>query len=83
MAEAENRHRLFNFFDQRLKEYDKFQSVVLKISEFGLVQMTRKRSGKTLVQTLTNTCPTCMGSGFIKSVPTEAYAILRKLRVAL
>jgi len=83
MAEVENRHRLFNFFDQRLKEYDKFQSVVLKISEFGLVQMTRKRSGKTLVQTLTNTCPTCMGSGFIKSVPTEAYTILRKLRITL
>jgi ribonuclease G len=83
MAEVENRHRLFNFFDQRLKERDKFQSVVLKISEFGLVQMTRKRSGKTLVQTLTNTCPTCMGLGFIKSVGTEAYTILRKLRVAL
>lgn len=83
MAETENRHRLFNFFDQRLKEYDKFQSVVLKISEFGLVQMTRKRSGKTLVQTLTNTCPCCVGSGFIKSVPTEAYTILRKLRVSL
>lgn len=83
MAEVENRHRLFNFFDQRLKERDKFQSVVLKISEFGLVQMTRKRSGKTLVQTLTDTCPTCMGSGFIKSVPTDAYAILRKLRVSL
>jgi ribonuclease G len=83
MAEVENRHRLFNFFDQRLKEHDKFQSVVLKISEFGLVQMTRKRSGKTLVQNLTNTCPTCMGLGFIKSVGTETYTILRKLRVAL
>lgn len=83
MAEVENRHRLFNFFGQRLKEHDKFQSVVLKISEFGLVQMTRKRSGKTLVQTLTNTCPVCMGSGFVKSVGTETYTILRKLRVAL
>ena len=45
--------------------------------------MTRKRSGKTLVQTLTNTCQCCYGSGFIKSVATETYAILRKLRLAL
>jgi ribonuclease G len=83
MAEAEHRHRLFNFFDQKLKERDKFQSVVLKVSEFGLVQMTRKRSGKTLVQTLTDTCPMCMGYGFVKSAPTQTYAILRKLKIAL
>lgn len=83
MAEAENRQKLFNFFGARLKERDKFQSVVLKISEFGLVQMTRKRSGKTLVQTLTETCPTCTGSGFIKSVSTQAYEIMRKLHIAL
>lgn len=82
MAEIENRHRLFNFFEQKLKERDKFQSVVLKISEFGLVQMTRKRSGKTLVQTLTDTCPTCMGLGFVKSNLTQAYLILRKLHLA-
>ncbi len=83
MKESESRHKLFNFFDQRLKDHDKFQSVVLKVSEFGLVQMTRKRSGKTLVQALTDTCPLCTGSGFVKSVPTESYAILRKLHLAL
>lgn len=83
MAEAESRNKLFAFFEQTLREHDKFQSVVLKISEFGLVQMTRKRSGKTLVQTLTDTCPTCKGSGFIKSVGTESYTILRTLKVML
>ena len=52
-----NRQKVFSFFEKVLKERDKFQSVVLKISEFGLVQMTRKRSGKTLVQQLTSACP--------------------------
>ena len=42
--------------------------------------MTRKRSGKTLVQQLTDDCPTCRGSGFIKSLQTECYSILRKLK---
>jgi ribonuclease G len=80
MAMASNRQRLFKFFEKVLKEEDKFQSVVLKVSEFGLVQMTRKRSGKTLVQQLTHDCPTCHGSGFIKSLQTECYSILRKLK---
>jgi len=77
MAIAANRQKVFSFFEKILKERDKFQSVVLKISEFGLVQMTRKRSGKTLVQQLTNDCPTCHGSGFIKSYQTESYTVLR------
>lgn len=80
MGIAANRQKVFIFFEKILKEQDKFQSVVLKISEFGLVQMTRKRSGKTLVQQLTNDCPTCHGSGFIKSYQTESYALLRAIR---
>jgi len=75
-----NRQKVFVFFEKILKEQDKFQSVVLKISEFGLVQMTRKRSGKTLIQQLTNDCPTCHGSGFIKSYQTESYTVLRSIK---
>lgn len=77
MGSASNRQKVFSFFEKILKERDKFQSVVLKISEFGLVQMTRKRSGKTLVQQLTNDCSTCHGLGFVKSYQTESYEILR------
>jgi len=83
MAIVANRQKVFSFFEKILKERDKFQSVVLKISEFGLVQMTRKRSGKTLVQQLTNDCPTCHGSGFIKSDQTESYMVLRAIREEL
>ena len=83
MASVANRQKLFKFFEKTLKERDKFQSVVLRVSEFGLVQMTRKRSGKTLVQQMTNTCSTCHGSGFIKSMQTETYTILRKLKEEL
>ena len=83
MTSHSNRQKLFKFFEKTLRERDKFQSVVLKVSEFGLVQMTRKRSGKTLVQQLTDYCPTCKGSGFIKSIETETYTILRALKIAL
>lgn len=83
MASTANKQKLYRFFEKTLKERDKFQSVVLKVSEFGLVQMTRKRSGKTLIQQLTNQCSNCHGMGFIKSMPNESYAILRKLKQEL
>lgn len=80
MASQANRNKLFTHLEKTLRERDKFQSVVLKVSEFGLVQMTRKRSGKTLVQELTTDCPCCAGSGFVRSEQTECYAILRAVK---
>ncbi len=80
MASGNNRQKLYRFFEKTLKERDKFQSVVLKVSEFGLVQMTRKRSGKTLIHQLMHQCATCNGLGFVKSVSNEAYTILRALK---
>lgn len=83
MLSSSHRQQLIRFFEKTLKERDKFQSVVLKVSEFGLVQMTRKRSGKTLTQQLTQNCPTCKGSGFVKSTKTNCYTILESVRKEL
>lgn len=83
MAIHQNRQRLFKFLEKTLKERDKFQSVVLRVSEFGLVQMTRKRSGKTLAQQLMRSCAECHGLGMVKSLETESYAILRHLEEEL
>lgn len=83
MVQAQNRQKVFNVFEKVLKEKDKFQSVVLKISEFGLVQMTRKRSGKTLVQQLTDECRSCKGLGFVKSLQMESYGILQQVQQEL
>lgn len=80
MATATNKNKLFSFFEKALKEAgDKSQSVVLKISEFGLVQMTRKRTGKTLSQHLKECCKDCNGTGSIKSLPTKIYEVFRTL----
>lgn len=83
MASGANRQKLFKFFEQTLKEQDKFQSVVLKVSEFGLLQMTRKRSGKTLIQQLMETCNQCHGLGVVKSLRTECYTVLQKVEEEL
>jgi len=44
---------------------DKTPTQVYEISELGLVEMTRKRVGEGLVETLSETCPTCNGRGII------------------
>lgn len=80
MASASHRQRLSRFLEKMLKERDKFQSVALKVSEFGLVQMTRKRSGKTLANQLTNVCTTCGGLGCIKSISTTSFYVLRQFK---
>lgn len=79
MHDLKNRQKLVEQFEKHLKEYDKFQSVVLAVSEFGLVQMTRKRSGKTLLRQLTESCCACKGTGYVKSVRAESYEVLRAI----
>ncbi len=83
MASGANKQKLFRFFEKTLREGDKFQSVVLKISEFGLVQMTRKRSGITLLQQMMQKCDCCKGLGYVKSIETESQLILRHLQEKL
>ena len=79
MLEPANRQRVMDAFDAALKQ-DKMRSNILKISELGLVEMTRKRARASLSHLLTEPCPTCDGRGRIKSVPTLAYEIIRRVR---
>ncbi len=74
-----NRNKLFSFFEKTLREEDRYQSVVLKISEFGLVQMTRKRSGKSLRNQLMKDCSQCNGTGMMKSIAERVHELLRIL----
>lgn len=83
MSNQKNRLKLVSVFEQTLKELDKFQSVVLQVSEFGIVQMTRKRSGKPLMRLLTDVCHCCLGLGRLPAVRAESYEILRKVKLFL
>ncbi len=80
MSISANKQKLSKFLEKTLKERDKYQSVTLKVSEFGLIQMTRKRSGKTLAQQLTNVCPRCNALGFVKSLCTMSFYILKQIK---
>ena len=51
----------------------------LPISEFGLVEMTRRRVRENLASNLHADCETCDGRGHVKSIETVSYEILREV----
>lgn len=76
MTDAAHREEVFQALERELRK-DRGKHKVLSISEFGLVQITRKRSRSNLERLLTQTCPYCEGSGRIKSVATICLSVRR------
>lgn len=48
-------------------------------SPLGLVEMTRKRTRESLEHVLCAECPTCTGRGYLKTVETVCFEILREI----
>ena len=77
MEQAANRKQVFDLL-QDLVRTDKARTNILRISELGLVQMTRKRTRESLGQLLSTPCPHCQGSGRVRSVESIASEALRR-----
>ncbi|MCL2340786.1 MAG: Rne/Rng family ribonuclease [Proteobacteria bacterium] len=78
MEIEQHREELFAAFQETMRA-DKSKVNILKLSEFGLVQMTRKRRSESLMQTMCEPCIYCGGDGFIKSRRTICHEIFRKI----
>jgi len=79
MESEENREMVFNALVEEMKN-DKSKTKIQKISEVGLIEMTRQRKGRSLSRVLCEPCPSCEGTGVIKSKTTICYEIFRELR---
>ncbi|MHB8418224.1 MAG: Rne/Rng family ribonuclease [Myxococcales bacterium] len=79
MDKAQNRDKVFKAMQEALGR-DRAKTNVLRISELGLIEMTRKRVRESLGRTLNEPCSYCDGKGFIRSKVTVAYDIFRELR---
>jgi ribonuclease G len=79
MELPQDRERVLAALIEALKR-DKARCNVIKISELGLVEMTRQRNRESLERQLCEPCFYCDGKGTIKSKTTLVYEIFRVLR---
>ncbi|MCB2184367.1 MAG: Rne/Rng family ribonuclease [Desulfobulbaceae bacterium] len=78
MESEEHREEVFCVLSEALKQ-DKSRTNILKFSEFGLIQLTRKRNKDDLTRVMCEPCQCCNGSGLLKSARTICYEIFRKI----
>ena len=71
MRSARNRRKLTISLRNAFKG-DRAVTKINTVSSFGLIEMTRERINPSLAQILCESCPSCQGSGVIKSVITVA-----------
>jgi ribonuclease E len=64
-------------------ESDRARSKIGRISQFGLVELTRQRLGPGLSRILFHNCPRCRGSGRLRTVESRSEAIVRRLGSAM
>ena len=76
MEEHKHQHAV----ERRLKDalrHDRARIQVGSISHFGLLEMSRQRLRISLVDSVSQTCPHCSGTGRVRSVNSAALHILR------
>ncbi len=79
MDKESNRRKVYRKLQDALRK-DRAKAHITKISEMGLVEMSRKRTRESLGRMLTASCKQCNGKGYTKSPSTVAYEILREIR---
>jgi ribonuclease E len=59
---------------------DRAKTKILKISDFGIVEMTRQRMRPSLERSTYMDCPHCKGSGMVKSPESVSIDVMRRLQ---
>jgi ribonuclease E len=78
MEISRNQHAV----ERRLKEamrQDRARIQIGRISPFGLLEMSRQRLRPSLIETSTQPCPHCGGTGYIRSTESTALHVLRAI----
>ncbi len=70
MKEECNRKKIINTLKKELKK-DRLQTNIYGFTKLGILEMTRKRVGKSLREQLLKKCETCQGTGYVFSGKNE------------
>jgi ribonuclease G len=78
MDEAMHRQQVLEALEAALAS-DHARTQINEHSSLGLVEMTRKRTRESLEHIMCSTCPTCDGSGSVKTPESVCYEIFREI----
>ncbi len=78
MREIKNRRSVEKALKEALRE-DRAKIQVGRISMFGLMEMSRQRLRSSIVESSTRVCPSCSGTGYIRSEQSIALSVLRAI----
>lgn len=78
MKSSEHKRRVFNSLEQALAK-DRVKTHINDFSPLGLIEMTRKRTQESLEHIFCSECKQCHGRGYVKTVETVCYEVLREV----
>lgn len=82
MGRAISKEKVYQALEQALKT-DRSRTNILKISELGLVEMSRQRVRESIMDILCQPCSYCDGKGSIKSSKTICYEVFNGIQRAI
>jgi ribonuclease E len=62
---------------------DRAKTKVLKMSQFGIVELTRQRMRASHERSISIACPTCSGTGQVKSIESVGLDVMRLVQLAM
>ena len=80
MRESKHRTSVERSLRSHLRR-DRARVRVARMSRFSLIEMTRQRVRESLKRTTYDQCPTCTGTGYVKSVESVSLEVLRELQL--
>ncbi len=79
MGRSRNRDKVYKALSDAMAA-DKARTRISRISDLGLVEISRERVREDLLRTLSDVCAECDGRGYTKSALTVVYDIFRDIR---
>lgn len=79
LEDEKNRKKIYDELKKEFKK-DRAKTAMLPMTEFGLMQITRERVRENIVQSMTEACPYCAGTGLLTKKSNLIHEIEKWLR---
>lgn len=84
LEDEKNRKKIYDELKKEFKK-DRAKTAMLPMTDFGLMQITRERVRENIVQSMTEVCPYCAGSGLLTKKSNMIHEIegwIKRYRIA-